>query len=199
MSRFDVSGFLNISENVLSNWLSLIEVNYQSTNPYHNSTHAADVLNSTAYFLEREKLKVSLCRHSSELVTIGLPRKRHCNGQIATRAYMLAGLSVFTQCLVPSTHNIIVHYNADPLATCPTYNIDMYLTHTLTTSPMPLLPPMLFSPLQKKPIHSPPIKLHCQHGVVTLSMAIIPHCSVLVQSRKCPNCELSYLTSKTNF
>ena len=58
MSRFDVSGFLNISENVLSNWLSLIEVNYQSTNPYHNSTHAADVLNSTAYFLEREKLKV---------------------------------------------------------------------------------------------------------------------------------------------
>ena len=34
------------------------EANYQSTNPYHNSTHAADVLNSTAYFLEREKLKV---------------------------------------------------------------------------------------------------------------------------------------------
>ena len=59
MSRFDVCGFLNISENVLSNWLSLIEINYHGSNPYHNSTHAADVLNSTAYFLEREKLKVS--------------------------------------------------------------------------------------------------------------------------------------------
>lgn len=60
MSRFDACGFLNISETVLSTWLNLIEVNYHSSNPYHNSTHAADVLNSTAYFLEREKLKVSI-------------------------------------------------------------------------------------------------------------------------------------------
>ena len=59
MSRFDVCGFLNISETILSNWLNMIEHNYRGTNPYHNSTHAADVLNSTAYFLEREKLKVS--------------------------------------------------------------------------------------------------------------------------------------------
>lgn len=57
MSRFDVCGFLNISETVLSNWLTMIEMNYHGTNPYHNSTHAADVLNGTAYFLEREKLK----------------------------------------------------------------------------------------------------------------------------------------------
>ena len=58
MSRFDTCGFLNVSEVVLSKWLTLIEMNYRSSNPYHNSTHAADVLNSTAYFLEREKMKV---------------------------------------------------------------------------------------------------------------------------------------------
>lgn len=38
----------------------MIETSYHSTNTYHNSTHAADVLNSTAYFLQRDKIKVKL-------------------------------------------------------------------------------------------------------------------------------------------
>lgn len=33
------------------------EANYHSQNSYHNSTHACDVLQCTAYFLERERLK----------------------------------------------------------------------------------------------------------------------------------------------
>ena len=60
MARFDACGFLNIPETCLANWLQVIEANYHSRNTYHNSTHAADVLNSTAYFLEKSKCKVLL-------------------------------------------------------------------------------------------------------------------------------------------
>ncbi|XP_071497226.1 high affinity cAMP-specific and IBMX-insensitive 3',5'-cyclic phosphodiesterase 8B-like [Diadema antillarum] len=56
-SRYGVCNFLGISENVLRNWLQVIESNYHSSNPYHNSTHAADVLQATAYFLGKDKLK----------------------------------------------------------------------------------------------------------------------------------------------
>ena len=33
------------------------EAHYHSSNTYHNSTHACDVLQCTAYFLEKERLK----------------------------------------------------------------------------------------------------------------------------------------------
>ncbi|XP_072051313.1 high affinity cAMP-specific and IBMX-insensitive 3',5'-cyclic phosphodiesterase 8B-like [Amphiura filiformis] len=56
-SRFNVCGFLGINETVLRNWLQVIEANYHSSNPYHNSTHAADVLQATAFFLGKERLK----------------------------------------------------------------------------------------------------------------------------------------------
>ena len=49
--RFQLHKTLGCSENVLFNWLTLIEANYKGTNSYHNSTHAADVLHATAYFL----------------------------------------------------------------------------------------------------------------------------------------------------
>lgn len=58
-AKFNVCSFLNCEENVLRNWLSLIESNYHN-NPYHNSTHAADVLQSTAYFLQKPRLKAIL-------------------------------------------------------------------------------------------------------------------------------------------
>ncbi|GFO30563.1 phosphodiesterase [Plakobranchus ocellatus] len=54
-SRFGAFEYLNISESCLVNWLQMIEANYQAKNPYHNSTHAADVLHATAYFLERDR------------------------------------------------------------------------------------------------------------------------------------------------
>jgi len=58
--RFDVTKTLEIEESVLQNWLTLIESNYHSSNSYHNSTHAADVLQSSAYFLEKPNIQAVL-------------------------------------------------------------------------------------------------------------------------------------------
>uniref|UniRef100_A0A3B3H302 Phosphodiesterase n=1 Tax=Oryzias latipes TaxID=8090 RepID=A0A3B3H302_ORYLA len=59
-TSFGVCDFLNCSEATLRSWLQLIEASYHSSNSYHNSTHAADVLHATAYFLRRERVKSSL-------------------------------------------------------------------------------------------------------------------------------------------
>jgi len=58
--RFEVTDFLQVDEKVLLNWLQLVESNYHAENPYHNSTHAADVMHATAYFLNCDKLKASV-------------------------------------------------------------------------------------------------------------------------------------------
>lgn len=50
--------FLNCSEATLRSWLQLMEASYHASNSYHNSTHAADVLHATAYFLRKERVKV---------------------------------------------------------------------------------------------------------------------------------------------
>lgn len=42
--RFDVFATLNVDENICKNWLAVIERNYHADNSYHNSTHAADVM-----------------------------------------------------------------------------------------------------------------------------------------------------------
>lgn len=42
--HFDVPGVLNCDERTLYNWLTVIELHYHSDNTYHNSTHAADVM-----------------------------------------------------------------------------------------------------------------------------------------------------------
>uniref|UniRef100_A0A8D3E9K7 Phosphodiesterase n=1 Tax=Scophthalmus maximus TaxID=52904 RepID=A0A8D3E9K7_SCOMX len=59
-TSFGVCDFLNCSEATLRSWLQLIETSYHSSNSYHNSTHAADVLHATAYFLRKERVKSSL-------------------------------------------------------------------------------------------------------------------------------------------
>jgi len=59
-SRFNACKFLSIPEDVLRKWLQLIESNYHSTNAYHTSTHAADVLHATSCFLLKENVKNSL-------------------------------------------------------------------------------------------------------------------------------------------
>ncbi|XP_064828467.1 high affinity cAMP-specific and IBMX-insensitive 3',5'-cyclic phosphodiesterase 8B-like isoform X5 [Oncorhynchus masou masou] len=59
-ARFGVCEFLSCSEATLRCWLQIIEANYHASNSYHNSTHAADVLHATAYFLRKEKVKGSL-------------------------------------------------------------------------------------------------------------------------------------------
>jgi high affinity cAMP-specific and IBMX-insensitive 3',5'-cyclic phosphodiesterase 8 len=57
MNHFDVCSSLGCDESVLHNWLMIIEMNYNAKNSYHTSTHAADVMQATAGFLERERLK----------------------------------------------------------------------------------------------------------------------------------------------
>lgn len=64
-ARFGVSEFLNCSEATLRAWLQVIEANYHSSNSYHNSTHAADVLHATAFFLGKERVKVESSPRSS--------------------------------------------------------------------------------------------------------------------------------------
>ncbi|KFU87292.1 High affinity cAMP-specific and IBMX-insensitive 3',5'-cyclic phosphodiesterase 8A, partial [Chaetura pelagica] len=59
-ARFGICEFLNCSELTLRSWLQVIEANYHSSNSYHNSTHSADVLHATAYFLCKERVKQTL-------------------------------------------------------------------------------------------------------------------------------------------
>lgn len=59
-TSFGVCDFLNCSESTLRSWLQLMEASYHSSNSYHNSTHAADVLHATAFFLRKEQVKGSL-------------------------------------------------------------------------------------------------------------------------------------------
>uniref|UniRef100_A0A8C2IIW5 Phosphodiesterase n=1 Tax=Cyprinus carpio TaxID=7962 RepID=A0A8C2IIW5_CYPCA len=57
---FGVCEFLNCTEATMRSWLQVIEANYHASNSYHNSTHAADVLHATAYFLRKDRVKGSL-------------------------------------------------------------------------------------------------------------------------------------------
>lgn len=45
--RFDVFNTLGVEESVCKNWLALMESHYHADNSYHNSTHAADVMQVT--------------------------------------------------------------------------------------------------------------------------------------------------------
>lgn len=49
---FEVCDILEVEESVMASWLKLMETHYHRQNAYHNSTHAADVLQATAYFIK---------------------------------------------------------------------------------------------------------------------------------------------------
>lgn len=44
LRRFDVFTTFNIDETTFRGWLVVIEAHYHASNTYHNSTHAADVM-----------------------------------------------------------------------------------------------------------------------------------------------------------
>lgn len=69
LTRFQLHKTLGCSEAVMQNWLTLIEANYKRSNAYHNSTHAADVLHSAAYFLEQEPVK-EMCDGVDEAICL---------------------------------------------------------------------------------------------------------------------------------
>ncbi|XP_035786840.1 high affinity cAMP-specific and IBMX-insensitive 3',5'-cyclic phosphodiesterase 8-like isoform X1 [Anopheles albimanus] len=51
--RFDVYNTFNCDEMTFKLWLIEMEKNYHSENTYHNSTHAADVMQATAVYLQQ--------------------------------------------------------------------------------------------------------------------------------------------------
>ncbi|XP_014206256.1 high affinity cAMP-specific and IBMX-insensitive 3',5'-cyclic phosphodiesterase 8-like isoform X2 [Copidosoma floridanum] len=57
MNLYGVPAQLKCEERVLLNWLTVIEGSYNVQNSYHNSTHAADVLQATARFMMSDRLK----------------------------------------------------------------------------------------------------------------------------------------------
>lgn len=67
--QFNVPEYLSVSESVIRNWLQLIEGNYHVHNSYHNSTHAADVLQATSVFLKKPDVKAVL-DHTDEVASL---------------------------------------------------------------------------------------------------------------------------------
>lgn len=57
MSQFKVAERLECDERTLKNWLTIIEANYSRQVSYHNSTHAIDVLQAIARFLQSDRMK----------------------------------------------------------------------------------------------------------------------------------------------
>lgn len=56
LCHFNVQDTLGCDEKTLMNWLTVVEMHYHSSNSYHNSTHAADVMQASSCYLKREKL-----------------------------------------------------------------------------------------------------------------------------------------------
>ncbi|XP_049270243.1 high affinity cAMP-specific and IBMX-insensitive 3',5'-cyclic phosphodiesterase 8B [Rhipicephalus sanguineus] len=57
-SKMNVHTSLETDDATIRNWLQLVESHYLD-NPYHNSTHAGDVMQATAYFLLKLRKKAS--------------------------------------------------------------------------------------------------------------------------------------------
>lgn len=57
-NHFDICSVLNCDEKTVLNWLTVIENHYHVENSYHNSTHAADVLQVN---IKRKSRKKVIC------------------------------------------------------------------------------------------------------------------------------------------
>lgn len=60
MSVYQVPAKLGCDEKILQNWLTIIEANYNEENSYHNSTHAADVMQAIGKFMKSDRLQMIL-------------------------------------------------------------------------------------------------------------------------------------------
>ncbi|KAL0279576.1 UNVERIFIED_CONTAM: hypothetical protein PYX00_001103 [Menopon gallinae] len=57
LCHFSVPATLGCDEKTMMNWLTVVEMHYHSNNSYHNSTHAADVMQASACYMKRERLE----------------------------------------------------------------------------------------------------------------------------------------------
>lgn len=51
--KFDVFETFNVDESTFKSWFIVMESNYHASNSYHNSSHAADVMQATGVFLQK--------------------------------------------------------------------------------------------------------------------------------------------------
>ncbi|XP_077553599.1 high affinity cAMP-specific and IBMX-insensitive 3',5'-cyclic phosphodiesterase 8B-like [Haemaphysalis longicornis] len=80
-SKLSVHTSLECDDSTIRNWLQLVESHYLD-NPYHNSTHAGDVMQATAYFLLKlrkkdifDPLDEAICMISAAVHDIDHPGK----------------------------------------------------------------------------------------------------------------------------
>lgn len=98
-NKFDVCATLECDEKTFLNWLTVIEMNYHAVNTYHNSTHAADVMQAVAYFLEKDRLKTLI---EPVEATAAL---------IAAAAHDIDHPGLSSAFLCNSRHNLAILYN----------------------------------------------------------------------------------------
>lgn len=70
LRRFDVFATFNIDENTFKGWLAVIEAHYHAQNSYHNSTHAADVMQATGAFLNQLTAKDMVMERMDEATAL---------------------------------------------------------------------------------------------------------------------------------
>ncbi|KAK4474004.1 hypothetical protein MN116_002640 [Schistosoma mekongi] len=69
LDNFNALSVLRIPSQILLSWLTVIEEHYHIDNPYHNATHAGDVLQASAYFLQHSLIR-SICTNIDEVATL---------------------------------------------------------------------------------------------------------------------------------
>ena len=98
MNGFNACDLLNTDERILTKFLVTLEGKYRP-NPYHNSTHAADVVQAMAFFLNR-------CRPKEIFDDL------HCvAGLIAAAAHDLDHVGRTNAFLINASHELAVLYN----------------------------------------------------------------------------------------
>jgi len=58
--HYNVVSLLSTDERTMIKWLQMIETHYHTDITYHNSTHAADVLQACAFFCEQPCVMVRI-------------------------------------------------------------------------------------------------------------------------------------------
>nr|CAH8821906.1 unnamed protein product [Trichobilharzia regenti] len=69
LNHFNALSVLRIPSQVLIGWLTVIEEHYHVENPYHNATHAGDVLQASAYLLQHSLIR-SIYTNTDEVATL---------------------------------------------------------------------------------------------------------------------------------